>query len=153
MKSVSCSTAQGNSAPLRRRTPAWSTFERSLLTAGSIDVTIEDLIITASTRPAVLAASVALLQVDTNRIAMANVRSKWPAVWVSGIEMRLVHNWVSVQSASADREWLPVSVQADLAADSEICPACFYYEFWNRIAEPWRHPDRRAVKRRFRFGE
>ena len=54
-----------------------------------------------------LAASVALLQMDTNRIAMANVRSKWPAVWVSGIEIRLVHNWVGVQSAVANREWLP----------------------------------------------
>jgi hypothetical protein len=90
-----------------------------------IDVTIEDLIITASTRPALLAASVALLQVDTNRIAMANVRSQWPALWVSGIEMRLVHNWVSVQSALADREWLPISVQTDLAADSKPAPAAF----------------------------
>jgi hypothetical protein len=90
-----------------------------------IDVTIEDLVITASARPAVLAASVALLQVDSNRIAMANVRSKWPAVWVSGIEIRLVHNWVGVQSALADREWLPVSVQTDLAADSKSTPAAF----------------------------
>ena len=72
-----------------------------------------------------LAASVALLQVDSNRVAMANVRSKWPAVWVSGIEMRLVHNWVGIQSASADREWLPVSVQADLATDSKSTPAAF----------------------------
>ena len=85
-----------------------------------IDVTIEDLIITASTRPGVLAASVALLQMDTNRVAMANVRSKWPAVWVSGIEISLVHNWVGIQSATADREWLPISVQTDLKADSQI---------------------------------
>jgi hypothetical protein len=90
-----------------------------------IDVTIEDLIITASTRPGLLAASVALLQVDSNRIAMANVRSKWPAVWISGIEMRLVHNWVGVQSSVADREWLPVSVQTDLAADSKSTSATF----------------------------
>ena len=83
-----------------------------------IDVTIEDLVITASTRPAILANSVALLQIDSNRVAMANVRSKWPAVWVSGIEMRLVHNWVGIQSAAADREWLPVTVQTDLKADS-----------------------------------
>ena len=82
-----------------------------------IDVTIEDLLITASTRPGVLASNVALLQMDTNRVAMANVRSKWPALWVSGIEIRLVHNWVGIQNAAADREWLPVTVQADLKTD------------------------------------
>jgi hypothetical protein len=90
-----------------------------------IDVTIEDLVITASTRPGVLALSVALLQMDTNRVAMANVRSKWPAVWVSGIEIRLVHNWVGIQSAIANREWLPISVQTDLKADSQIDAATF----------------------------
>jgi hypothetical protein len=85
---------------------------------GVIDVTIEDLVITASTMPAVLAARVTLLQMQTNRLAMDNVPSKWPAIWVSGIEMRLVHNWVGIQSASADREWLPVTVQGDLTAQS-----------------------------------
>jgi len=85
-----------------------------------IDVILEDLIITASTRPAVLAASVTLLQMDTDRVAMANVLSKWPAVWVSGIEIRLVHNWVGIQSAITDREWLPISVQTDLKADSKF---------------------------------
>ena len=85
---------------------------------GVIDVTIDDLVITASTMPAVLAARIRLLQIEANRVAMANVASKWPAIWVSGIEMRLLHNWVGIQSLSADREFLPVTVQGDLANDA-----------------------------------
>ncbi len=85
---------------------------------GVVDVTIEDLVITASTMPAVLAARVRLLQIEANRVAMENVASKWPAIWVSGIEMRLLHNWVGIQSLSADREFLPVTVQGDLANNS-----------------------------------
>jgi hypothetical protein len=84
-----------------------------------IDVTIEDLVITASTLPAILAARVTLLQIEANRIAMENVHSRWPAVWVSGSEIRIVHNWVGVRSAAADREWLPVTVTGDLAADAK----------------------------------
>ncbi len=111
---------QPQEKPQQRPTSGDTSEVRSVIVEpiGVIDVTIEDLVITASTMPAVLAARVTLLQMQTNRMAMENVPSKWPAIWVSGIEMRLVHNWVGMQSASADREWLPVTVQADLSADS-----------------------------------
>ena len=66
----------------------------------TFDVTVEDLVITASTVPAILADSVTLLQVESNRIAMENVASRWPAVWVSGNEIRIVHNWLGIQSES-----------------------------------------------------
>lgn len=81
----------------------------------TLDVTIEDLVITASTVPAVLADTVTLLQMESNRVAMKNVTSRWPAVWVSGREIRLVHNWVGLRSKAADLEWLPATVQADLS--------------------------------------
>ena len=81
----------------------------------TVDVTLEDLIVTASTRPAILAHSVELLQIESNRVAMENVRSQWPAVWVSGREVRVVHNWVGIQSKTANREWLPATVNQDLA--------------------------------------
>jgi len=82
--------------------------------ARTFDVTLEDLIVTASTRPAVLADSVTLLQIEENRVAMADVASSWPAVWVSGKEMRILRNWVGLQSVSANREWLPFTVTQDL---------------------------------------
>jgi hypothetical protein len=82
----------------------------------TIDITLEDLVITASTLPAVLADRVTLLQIERNRVAMENVASQWPAVWVSGREIRVVHNWVGIQGKAANREWLPASVAQDLAA-------------------------------------
>jgi Family of unknown function (DUF6519) len=85
---------------------------------GVTDVTIKDLILTASTRPAILAQRVRLLRIDENRIAMANVPSMWPAVWVSGAEIHIDHNWVGIQSAANNVEWLPASVAADLSADA-----------------------------------
>jgi hypothetical protein len=94
--------------------------------SGLIDTTIADLVITASMRPSILAHGVTLLEIEKNRIAMQNVRSSWPAVWVSGTEMRIVHNWVGMQDmrpsrqgAAPDSEWLPVTVTADLSADAK----------------------------------
>jgi Family of unknown function (DUF6519) len=89
----------------------------------TLDVTVEDLIVTASTLPAILAHSVTLLQIERNRVAMANVLSSWPAVWVSGKEIRVVSNWLGIQSKAANREWLPATVAQDLAADTSTGPA------------------------------
>lgn len=85
----------------------------------AIDVTLDDLILTASTRPAILADAVTLLQIEENRVAMADVASSWPAVWVSGKEMRILRNWIGLQSAAVDREWLPATVTQDLADDAK----------------------------------
>src|SRR5262249_37385043 len=74
-----------------------------------------DLIVTASTAPAILGSSVTLLQIENNRIAMENVISRWPAVWVSGVEVRVLRNWLGIQSTAVDREWLPATVSSDLA--------------------------------------
>jgi hypothetical protein len=63
----------------------------------TLDVTVEDLVITASTVPAILADTASLLQIESNRIAMENVAARWPAMWVSGNEIRIVHNWVGIQ--------------------------------------------------------
>lgn len=82
---------------------------------GVIDVTIEDIVFTASTLPAVLAERVELLRIDRNRVAMRNVRSMWPAIYASGTEIHIDNNWVGVQSAANDREWLPYSVTEDLS--------------------------------------
>jgi hypothetical protein len=39
-------------------------------------------------------------------------------VWVSGIEIHIDRNWVGIQSAANNVEWLPASVAGDLIADA-----------------------------------
>jgi hypothetical protein len=82
---------------------------------GVLDVTLDDLVVTASTLPAVLANRVRLLQIADNRVAMQDVRSQWPAVWVSGIEMRILRNWVGIQNTPNNLLWLPATVAVDLS--------------------------------------
>ena len=82
---------------------------------GAIDVTIEDLVITASTLPAILAQRAQLLRIDRNRVAMKDVRSLWPAIYASGAEIHIDRNWVGIQSLASVREWLPVTVTGDLS--------------------------------------
>lgn len=93
-----------------------------LPTPKTLDVTVEDLVITASTLPAILAHSVALLQIERNRVAMENVGSSWPAVWVSGKELRVVRNWLGIHDA-VNPEWLPFTVTQDLAPTAGTGPA------------------------------
>jgi hypothetical protein len=86
---------------------------------GVIDTTIEDLVIAASDRPGILAYRVNLLDVEKNRIAVRkDVRSIWPAVWVSGSEIRITHNWVGMRETLVGFEWLPEIVATDFAASS-----------------------------------
>ena len=87
--------------------------------ARTLDITLDDLVLTASKLPAILADSLTLLQVENNRIAMENVAARWPAVWVSGNEIRIVHNWLGIQSKTADLEGLPATVQSDIAKEPQ----------------------------------
>lgn len=95
--------------------PSEDSFNPYLFT-GDKDVTLRELVITASTLPAILAIDVDLLEIDSNRIAMADVPSQWPAIQVSGHEIRIVHNWVGLQDADNADQWIPTSVADDLAA-------------------------------------
>src|SRR5262249_34022607 len=70
--------------------------------ARTLDVMVEDLVITAFTVPAILVDTVTLFQIESNRIAMENVAARWPAVWVSGNEIRIVHNWLGIQSQASN---------------------------------------------------
>jgi hypothetical protein len=85
-----------------------------LLNPPDTDITLYDLVITASTLPAILALNVTLLRITGNRIATANVRSLWPAISVSGNEIHVEHNWVGLQHATIADAWLPASVIGDL---------------------------------------
>jgi len=91
--------------------------------AKAVDITLDDLILTASTLPAIMADRVTLLQIENNRVAMENVRSEWPAVWVNGKEIRIVRNWLGIQSQAVNRTWLPVTVDTDLVPANALSGA------------------------------
>jgi hypothetical protein len=78
------------------------------------DITIKDLVITASTLPAIVATSVYLLKISNNRIAMEDVSSLWASVYVCGTEIHIDHNWIGLQDASNADEWIPASVVSDV---------------------------------------
>ena len=87
---------------------------------GAIDVTVKDMVLTASTLPAILAERAELLCIDRNRVAMKNVRSLWPAIYASGTEIHIEQNWVGIQSAASVREWLSFTVDEDLSGTTSV---------------------------------
>ncbi len=88
-----------------------------------LDITLQDLFLTGSTLPAILAKDVELLRIDRNRILMEDVRSLWPSVYVGGVEMHINRNYVGIQGLANLNEWLPTTVTSDLQAASAIASA------------------------------
>jgi hypothetical protein len=76
-------------------------FEREsrLRLVGNKDTAIEEIILSASTLPAIIAVGVAGLKISENRVAMRNVDSRWAAVYLCGIEMLFERNWVGLTNA------------------------------------------------------
>lgn len=102
------------------------TIERQRAAASlraTIDVTIEDMVLTAATLPAILAQRVELLRIDRNRVAMKNIASTWPAIYTSGKEIHIDSNWVGIQSIANDLEWLPFIVAKDISTPAAAPPA------------------------------
>ena len=67
---------------------------------GNRDILLEDLIVEASTLPAIVAVSVTQLKVLDNRIFMKDVRSLWGAIYLAGDTIYFRHNWVGIGAAS-----------------------------------------------------
>ena len=82
------------------------------------DITVEKLFLTASTMPALLAKEVEVLKIRENRIAMANVFSPFPSVWLSGGQIEFVRNWVGLQTIFNLNAWFPAVVYEDLFSDA-----------------------------------
>jgi Family of unknown function (DUF6519) len=91
----------------------------AVIIRGTIDITIEEMVLTASTLPAILAETVRLLCIEHNRVAMKNVRSLWPAIFASGNEIHIEKNWVGIQTTATNREYLPAIVLSDLQSDAQ----------------------------------
>jgi hypothetical protein len=82
----------------------------------NVDITVHDLVITASTLPAILAAQVELLNISNNRIAMRDDSSTWASVYVSGSEIHVKGNWIGLQDADNATDWVPATVVSDVPA-------------------------------------
>jgi hypothetical protein len=90
---------------------------------GVIDVLIENLVLLAAGLPAILAESVELLRIHRNRVMMKNVHSLWPAVYASGQEIHVEHNWVGILFVTTAREYLPITVIKDGSSFSNVSTA------------------------------
>ncbi len=101
-----------------------------------IDTILTELVITASTRPAILANRAQLLEIEKCRLAMENVQSQWPAVWVGGTGIRILRNWVGAQGTAAATQWVPAAVAADLASSASANTAPFLNPGGIQVAGP-----------------
>lgn len=64
------------------------------------NVILKELIVAASTLPAILVLNVMWLKIAECRILMKDVRSIWPAVYLSGQDIYFRNNWVGMGSAA-----------------------------------------------------
>ena len=87
---------------------------------GVIDTTIKEMVITASTRPAILARNTELLRINGNRIVMEDVRSTASAVYASGTELRIEQNWIGLLQSFDAR--LPAVVTSDFNNSASAVP-------------------------------
>jgi len=102
-------TTLGNQGPANQIRVA----EAAVISLPVIDVRIANLVILAGTLPAILAHTVELLYIERNRVMMKNVRSLWPAIFISGSEIHVQQNWVGILSVATAREYLPITVIED----------------------------------------
>jgi len=68
---------------------------------GDTDVIVEDLILAATTLPALVAVGVNELKVQENRIYMKDVACQWAAVYLSGDDMFFERNWVGLGTGAS----------------------------------------------------
>ena len=80
------------------------------------DITIDDLVITASTLPTIVAVDVSLLQITSNSLALKDVSSQWASVYASGTEIHIEKNWVGLQDAPNAMNWVSDIVVTDVSA-------------------------------------
>lgn len=79
------------------------------------DVVVEELVLTASTAPAVAAVQASLVTIRENRIAMKDVASQWPAVYVSGSRIDVCENWIGLLDSADAGNYITDTAASDLA--------------------------------------
>jgi hypothetical protein len=76
-------------------------------TSSSVDVTISELVLAASTSPAIAAVQATALNICDNRILMQDVASDWPAIYVSGDEIAIEDNWIGLNDNTDAENYAP----------------------------------------------
>ena len=110
--------------------------------ASASDVTLSNLVLTASTCPAVVAVQATLLNIHDNRIFMEDVASLWPALYVSGAEISIERNWIGLQDTAG-------RCQLRLGS-GRLRPRRQLHRLHLQACRQRRNPDRRLLHRRYR---
>ncbi len=87
------------------------------ITPSNTDVTITDLILTASNFPAIASVEAAVVEISDNRIFMQDTAGLWPAVYVSGSETSIERNWIGLQDLPDAGNYASTEVQTDLSTN------------------------------------
>lgn len=90
-----------------------------LLSSGS-DITLTNLVLAASTAPAIAAVQASLVNITENRILMQDVASLWPAIYVSGSEISVEQNWIGLQDTSDAANLATAQLLSDLPANFPV---------------------------------
>ena len=89
-------------------------FETPNFAPSGSDVTLTDLVLTASNNPAIVAVQATLLNIFENRVLMQDVASLWPAIYVSGAEITIKDNWIGLQDNIDALNYATAQVLSDL---------------------------------------
>jgi hypothetical protein len=94
-----------------------SGFNNPQLLPSGTDVILTNLVLAASTAPAIAALQASLLNIAENRILMKDVASLWPAIYVSGSEITIEQNWIGLQDNSDSANFATAQLASDLGAN------------------------------------
>lgn len=104
--------------------PRYSIPVRPSSTSSSVDVTISELVLAASTSPAIAAVQATTLNICDNRILMQDVASDWPAIYVSGDEIAIKDNWIGLNdNTDAENYASPAMTDAQGSTITSTVPA------------------------------
>ena len=92
-------------------------FETPMFPPSGTDVTLTNLVLAASTSPAIVAVMATLLNIAENRILMQDVASLWPGMYLSGIEITVESNWIGLQDSSDAQNYATVQLLSDLSSN------------------------------------
>jgi hypothetical protein len=93
---------------------AWQTPS---IPASNTDVTLKDVIVTATNFPAIASVQAQVVEICDNRIFMQDTPGLWPAIYVSGSETSIARNWIGLEDVPDASIYASQEVQADLTTN------------------------------------
>ncbi|MGD0830502.1 MAG: DUF6519 domain-containing protein [Terracidiphilus sp.] len=100
-----------------------SGFDNPIFLPSGTDVTLTNLVLAASTAPAIAALQASLLNITENRILMKDVASLWPAIYVSGAEITIQRNRIGLQDNSDAANFATAQLISDLTTNFNVATA------------------------------